>query len=69
LEEAEQYFLQALAIDREVQDRCSEGVDPYNLARIAESRDDLDRAEALHRGSLAISLEVQNGQVIADSSA
>jgi hypothetical protein len=52
---------------REVQDRRGEGVDVFNLARIAEARGDLDRAEALHRESLAIAIEVQNGQDVADS--
>jgi tetratricopeptide (TPR) repeat protein len=67
LEAAEGCCQQALAIDREVQNREGEGVDLYSLALLAEARGDLDRAEALHRQSLALAIEVQNGQDIADS--
>jgi tetratricopeptide (TPR) repeat protein len=67
LEQAESYYQQSLAIDREVQDRRGEGVVLYSLALIAEARGDLNRAEALHRESLAIGIAVQSGPDIADS--
>src|SRR5262249_2182560 len=55
------------AIRRKVQDRRGEGMGLSSLALVAEQRGELDLAEALHRESLAIGIEVQTGQDIADT--
>ena len=58
---------QALAIDREVQDRRGEGVILYYLARIAQEREDFESAEALHRQSLQIARDIGSDVDIAPS--
>ncbi|HEY7834597.1 MAG TPA: TIR domain-containing protein [Ktedonobacterales bacterium] len=64
---AQTNYERVLSIMREVGDRKGEGVALYKLALMAETNDNLDRAEALHRDSLGIGIAINAVQDIADS--